>query len=282
MNPQENLAFEREWRTRAIVFAVVGALLPLAGFVVRAITIKDIPDHVRIDQLVFLDKHSTGVIVSALLIGLGAPAVGGALYYLFRAVKGRRPAIPQVALFCIGIGAIGTLISEIGFQVALTSVAGDWVRSHPTLADEISARDAFSGPGLQVLQGLGLGAQLALGFAFVIVSLNAMRVGLVTRFTGIVGIASGVFLVIPLLSPLPIVQAFWLLALALLFSHHWPSGLPEAWSSGEARPWPSQQELREERERSEQDEEPGAEAAAAAAAAAAQPSSKKRKRKRKR
>jgi hypothetical protein len=84
-------------------------------------------------------------------------------------------------------------------------------------------------------------------------------------------------LVIPLLSPLPIVQAFWLLSMAYLFSGRWPSGLPEAWPAGEARPWPSQQEVREERMRAEQsdaEEEKAPEPAPAA--------TRKRKRKRRR
>ena len=44
--------------------------------------------------------------------------------------------------------------------------------------------------------------------------------------------------IIPLV-PIPIVEAYWLLALAYLFSGRWPSGVPPAWASGRAEPWPS-------------------------------------------
>jgi hypothetical protein len=284
----ENVAFEERTRSRAVILAVLGAVVPLAGFIVRAVAIKDIPD-VSIDQLVFIDKHSTGLIISGVLIGLGALAEGGALYYLFRAVKGRRPALQPVALYAVYGGAIGTFVSTIVVQVALGHVASSWVADHPDLVDNISARDALRGGGLQALQGVGLAAQLSLGFAFVIISLNAMRLGLLTRFVGIMGIAAGVFLVIPVLSPLPIVQSFWLIAVAYLMSGRWPSGVPEAWTSGEARPWPSQQELREERERrleaaggDEEAEAPLAADEEPAEVPAAHPVSKKRKRKRRR
>ena len=44
-----------------------------------------------------------------------------------------------------------------------------------------------------------------------------MRVGLLTRFLGILGMISGVVAVFPQLMPVPLVQAFWLLALGLMF-----------------------------------------------------------------
>ena len=64
-----------------------------------------------------------------------------------------------------------------------------------------------------------------------------MRVGLLTRFLGYLGIIAGVLTIIPLV-PIPIVEAYWLLALAYLLSGRWPSGVPPAWSSGRAEPWP--------------------------------------------
>ncbi len=82
-----------------------------------------------------------------------------------------------------------------------------------------------------------------LAVGFVLVSLNAMRVGLLTRFLGYLGIIAGVLTIIPLV-PIPIVEAYWLLAFAYLLSGRWPSGVPPAWSSGRAEPWPSNQQLR--------------------------------------
>ena len=59
---------------------------------------------------------------------------------------------------------------------------------------------------------------------------------------GVLGIICGALIVLPILSPLPIVQTFWLGAMALLLLGRWPNGVPPAWTTGEAQPWPSQQE----------------------------------------
>ena len=81
------------------------------------------------------------------------------------------------------------------------------------------------------------------------ISLNAMRVGLLTRFMGVLGIITGALQILPLAGPLPVVQCFWLLLLGLLFRGRWPGGQPPAWRTGNAEPWPSSAEMREQRQR---------------------------------
>ena len=76
-----------------------------------------------------------------------------------------------------------------------------------------------------------------------------MRVGLLTRFMGVLGVIVGVA-VAPIL-PIDqqgIIRVFWLAALGVLFLGRWPSGMPKAWATGEAEPWPTQQQLREQRD----------------------------------
>ena len=63
-----------------------------------------------------------------------------------------------------------------------------------------------------------------------------MRVGLLTRLLGYIGIASGAMMV---LFPLPIVQIFWLGALGFVLLGRWPGGDLPAWATGEAVPWPT-------------------------------------------
>ena len=43
------------------------------------------------------------------------------------------------------------------------------------------------------------------------------------------------------------VQTYWLLAIAYLISGRWPTGVPPAWRSGRAEPWPSSAEMRARR-----------------------------------
>src|SRR5205085_10372940 len=47
---------------------------------------------------------------------------------------------------------------------------------------------------------------------------------------------------------LEIVPAFWMVMLGILYGGRWHNGDPPAWPSGEARPWPSQAEMREARQ----------------------------------
>ena len=69
---------------------------------------------------------------------------------------------------------------------------------------------------------------------WVVICLNAMRIGLLTRFMGVLGVICGALIVLPILSPLPIVQTFWLGAMAVLLAKRWPNGVPPAWTTGEA------------------------------------------------
>jgi hypothetical protein len=110
-----------------------------------------------------------------------------------------------------------------------------------------AASDALSPPATLIGQVIWQAAALALGFAFVLIALNAMRVGLLTRFMGVLGIIVGVTFVLPL-DQQGIIRVFWLGALGVLFLGRMPSGMPKAWTTGQAEPWPSQQQLREQRE----------------------------------
>ncbi len=78
------------------------------------------------------------------------------------------------------------------------------------------------------------------------ISLHAMRVGPAEPFMGMLGIIVGVLTAIPLLGGAPVVQLFWLVAMAMLFLNRWPQGRGPAWDSGEAIPWPSAADKRDE------------------------------------
>ena len=108
------------------------------------------------------------------------------------------------------------------------------------------ANHLTKGTGLLALQIVGQASALLLAVGFALVSLNALRQGLLTRFIGYLGIFAGV-LVLFQITQIPVVQGFWLLAVAYLISGRWPTGLPPAWRSGRSEPWPSQSEMRARR-----------------------------------
>ena len=100
-----------------------------------------------------------------------------------------------------------------------------------------------------MLQYAGLVGSLLLAVAFVLISLNAMRVGLLTKFMGYLGmIAAGASLLLIGSAPALLIEVFWLLAVGYLLIGRWPGGDPVAWKSGKAEPWPTAAEIREQRQ----------------------------------
>ena len=110
------------------------------------------------------------------------------------------------------------------------------------------ANHLMSAATLSIFQIVDYLGELLLAVGFVMVSLNAMRVGLLTRFLGFLGIIGGV-LTLFVITPVPIVQFYWLAAVAYLFTGRWPSGVPPAGRSGRAERWPSAQQARQQQAR---------------------------------
>ena len=68
---------------------------------------------------------------------------------------------------------------------------------------------------------------------------------------GVLGMIVGATFVLPI-DQQGVIRAFWLVAIGFLIAGRWPNGMPPAWQTGEAVPWPSQAELREQRARASQ------------------------------
>jgi hypothetical protein len=84
-----------------------------------------------------------------------------------------------------------------------------------------------------VLSTIGV---LGLVFGMVYTNIWCMRTGLLSRFWGALGIAFGLFLIIPLFPPVPGL-ILWFAAIGLMLAGLWPRPLPPAWAAGEAIPW---------------------------------------------
>ncbi|MEA2182276.1 MAG: hypothetical protein QOF69_1461 [Solirubrobacteraceae bacterium] len=266
----ETLADEQRRRTQAGAAAIAAGVLTIGGGLIAAVVYSDLPsvpllgamrerlnpvapaESLKARQVLFYHDNALELIAVSIVLALAAAAIGLALSHLYRSTKARRPELPRAAVIAAIGGAACVAISGIVQAIGVTIEAGAFAN----LANQTSqaARDALNSPlviASLVLRQVGV---FALGLAFVLLSLNAMRVGLLTRFMGVLGIIVGVLFIVPLGSSLPIVQAFWLIAMGALFLGYWPPGRPPAWATGEAQPWPTQQEIREARleQRSEQ------------------------------
>jgi MFS family permease len=196
-------------------------------------------------QVLWYDDNALWLLVAALVLALAAAAMGFALSHLYRSVKARRPDLPIYVRYAVACGAGLAAVSGIVQAIGLVAEAAAFADSPAQTSN--AAREVLQSPIVLAAGVLSLFGVFALGLAFVLLALNGMRVGLLTRFMGVLGILVGVLFIIPIGSSLPIVQAFWLSSLGVLFLGRWPSGMPPAWVTGEAQPWPTQQELREAR-----------------------------------
>ena len=269
MTPEEILAQEAAGRQRAGYAALAAALLTIIGVILttigqpsasqfddKIVTVVDAMGRAANGQpippgrisafAVEVGKHPTVPIVGAILYGVGSLAIFFAIAYLFRATRARRPGMPQIALILAAVGSVGFGIGRAVSEIARYLGAHSFVSA----ADKTNsaATDALSPTATLVGQLIWETSALALGFGIAIISLNAMRVGLLTRFMGVLGVIVGVA-VAPIL-PIDqqgIIRVFWLAALGMLFLGRLPSGTPKAWATGQAEPWPTQQQLREQR-----------------------------------
>jgi hypothetical protein len=248
MEPQERLEYEARVRTRQVLLAGAAGVL-----VILAVLVQLPGAHVKVNEstlgLITEHKRIALDVTGAVLSGLGSVALGWTLQYLFGAARARDPRVRpafmgQVALAAGVIAGIG----GVGYAVATAHAADEFV-SRGSQQTWLQAHSLLTRTWIVLPQIAAYLGAFLIAISLVLVSLTAMRVGLLPRFMGYLGIIAGVLTILPLV-PIPIVEAYWLVAVAYLLSGRWPSGVPPAWTSGQAVPWPSSQELRAARAQS--------------------------------
>jgi hypothetical protein len=248
MAPHENHARELRLRTPYAVIAGVGGLaLLVAGGMQLAGPQPKVGELTM--TLIATNKRAGLEIGGAIVNGIGLVALGLTLSFLAQAAQARRkeltPAPRWTALAGSWIGAVAGIASA----VILTIKAHQFVAAGSP-ETYVQANALVSTAALTGLQYVDLVGVLLLAMAFVLVSLNAMRVGLLTRFLGYLGMAAGAASLLLFGSPPALlVEIFWLIAIAYMLSGRWTAGEPEAWARGEAVPWPSAADVREQRQR---------------------------------
>src|SRR4051794_679582 len=220
-------------------------VLTLGDTLSRAAAGRPQPSGHGATVLIYQGNHAIAFTIGGLLIAIAAIAAYPAMAYLYRAARARG-RVPSAALVVTAIGAAGAGVGIAVSQTALTVVAADFVDA----ADHTNAAagDATNAPLIIAAATLGAISSVLLALGFVLICLHAMRAGLLTRLMGIVGMFAGATIVIRDLDPFGAIRSFWLAALALLILGRLPRGRPPAWSVPEAVPWPTQQEVREQRE----------------------------------
>jgi hypothetical protein len=247
MSHDEQLAWEARAGKPVAVASFLAALMAMVSAVYLQVALSSDPDGAD-EVLRAADRESGDFVVSGVLRAVAVLLLIPVLLYLFRAARYRRPQLKPAAAVLLVLGAVTLAVAVILQQLELVDIADGFFPDQAAARDiEDAAEDYIRDEASPVLQGLSLGGSIALAFAMIMISLNAMRAGLFSRFMGILGIFVGILLVIPL--GVQILQLFWFGALGLLFLNRWPGGRGPAWQTGEAIPWPGAAEQREEIER---------------------------------
>ena len=270
---EETLAWEAEKRPRVAVVAVAGGLATVAGNVLLTAVTSGGPTEddgfISLTEAVgarvagrepedtslavraadFLGDKAALLSVSTILTSLSALCLALVMLYLWRATSARTDAVGRLPYYAALAGLILVPLGHTLWQIARWLASADFADASERTAG--AARDITAsgliGTGF-LLDSLGT---FALAVAVVIICLNAMRVGLLTRFFGVLGIIIGVLPIFSMvggyqLDQPGIIRAFWMVGVGLVIAGRIKQ--PAAWQTGRAEPWPTQQQLREERQ----------------------------------
>ncbi len=244
MSPDEALLYESRVRSRQVAVAIVAGICLIIASAIQLSGPHTKVDELTLDLLVANQRFPLDLI-SSVINAIASLAIAWTLLFLFRAARARNPekARPYVRVLTMVGGGLAALAG-----VVYAIVVAIKVHEFATSGDQTytEANHLTSGPGLLGLQLIGQAAALLVAVAFVLVSLQAMNQGLLSRFMGYLGMFAGA-LVLFQITQVPVVQTYWLLAIAYLISGRWPTGVPPAWRSGRAEPWPSSAEMRARR-----------------------------------
>ncbi|HYZ27479.1 MAG TPA: DUF4386 family protein [Thermoleophilaceae bacterium] len=230
-----------EWEARvgrlAALAAWLAAALILATFAYRIAGLPRGADNAK-EFLPKVHAHESAFIVSGVLVGIAMLAFIPPLLYLYRVTRFRRPELPAVTRYLVVAGPVLYAICSIWLQARYLHAADQFVAGEVKTNKhaEHLISSATAAPA-----GLSLAASIAIGLSTILISLNAMRAGLLSRFMGVLGVILGALFVLPLIAS-PIIQLFWLLALGALLMDRWPGGRGPAWETGEPAPWPTAQD----------------------------------------
>jgi hypothetical protein len=231
------LEWERRNGGRAAAAAFAAALLPFVSNIILAGT-AGAEGGGTAGRLLAADERTGAYLAGTALGVIGVLVLPPALGYLHRATRARRPEAPRLALPLLIAAAVATAALLVAQTVALIDVAGEFAAGEAIdeeTADDLLADSTYASFGLPFLI-----ANAVLGVGVILISLHAMRAGLLSRFMGIIGMAVGAFYILLALGGPLLIQLFWLVALGLLFLGRWPGGgRGPAWERVEAVPWPT-------------------------------------------
>jgi hypothetical protein len=235
MSPAETIERERRWATPAALGTLLAVGLSFASLILLSSTFGA---NGNAELLRKIDADSGTLVLTYVIRALGSALLAIPLVYLFRATEARSE---KVRSQLIGLAIAGPLFMAafaIFTGLSLHDAAPAFVAKHVTGSkshmDDVAQNVINDSAFRNLAAGFGIAGALGFAFAMAYTSLHAMRVGLLSRFWGSLGVALGVGSIL-----FPQYTLIWIIYLGLLIAGWVPRGRPPAWDSGEAIPWPS-------------------------------------------
>ncbi|HST32317.1 MAG TPA: hypothetical protein VLJ80_02240 [Solirubrobacteraceae bacterium] len=262
---EQQVAWETERRTRLAVPAFAGGVLYLLSGIITQSTLNGAPTvgilqgltpalegvanptvSPRAPEVKFISHHAGPLIAGSVLAALAIAVLTLVLLLLVEATRFRRPETWGPARMLVIAGGAGLAVISVAHQI-VAAIETHKFATGQDLSNHAVDNALTKGAANLVVDYLSLVAGLSLAVGMIVTMINAMRVGLVTRWMGVVGIISGILIFLPIGgATLEVVPSFWIVAMGILYIGKWPNGQPPAWESGEARPWPSRAQMREQ------------------------------------
>lgn len=262
---KEHLAGETARRGRLSVPAFAGGFLYLLSGILVSAVLKGAPTvgllqgltpalrgeanpsvSPRAGEVKFISHHSPVLLIGSFLAAVAITVLTLVLVVLADAVRFRRAEMWALARPLVIAGGSAVAFLSIAHQAVTAVKAHSFATGHnfSNHAVDLALTKGTLNVGVEYLDLL---AGLALAAGMIVLMMNAIRVGLLTRWMGVIGIFAGILIFLPIGgATLEVVPAFWLVAIGLLYGGRWPNGDPPAWPDGEARPWPSRAQMRAE------------------------------------
>jgi hypothetical protein len=192
----------------------------------------------RAEEVRFISHHTFALVAGSALAAVAVGALTLILLLVLEATRFRRPSTWGPARPLVLIGGITVAVVSLGHQIISAVETHNFATGHDFSAHAVD-HALTKGTANVIVDYVSLVAGLALAVGMIAVMINALRVGLVPRWMGILGIFTGLLIFLPIGgAELQVVPAFWMVMVGILFVGKWPNGEPPAWAAGEARPWP--------------------------------------------
>jgi hypothetical protein len=239
MGREQILDRERRWARVAGIAGILAAPLFILSFMIEQggpVPISGLDT----ERFAAIDANSAAIFGLNLLRSIAFFLIVFPLLYLFRATQARSERVSPAMVGFVFIGPTLLAVQGMLGWAAQTSVASDFVAQAGNGGDVYTMLDDLADDStlFEVAGSLYFPAVLGVLVAMIYVPLQAMRVGLLTRFFATFGMALGAaaLLFIPALAFLALTLWFGWLGFVIL--DRVPRGRPPAWDAGVAIPWP--------------------------------------------